>query len=455
MSEPQGGQSPAQLQSQHHHHHHHHLQNEYNEAIQNMDQVRYVQPTQEVQPVLKDPLPQEIFNQGRSASEEIEALSCSFCVYTDVCMIPQARICVRTYRDRSGPLMQVLDWGLQIVIKIDDLVNSHQDLISGMAVNDQGTLLASCSIDGTVRVWNIQSPWCQSGTGGGATAKSFKENLEKHGCPIVSHTLLLGHIGWVNAVDIKNTTIVSGGSDHTTRIWDGISGKIIRIIPNLFLTRQLNLGVYVVAIHGSLIGSGSIIEGYQIHDLETGELVMDLDEPLCSKDHARFESELYQLYSSNMVITDTVIVTNSKLEGMLCVWDRHTGDFLYRIQVSPTQNSAIDLTSNESTASSDIKQLKTYTSSACSKHIGTSPDVNIVTVHSFKVNRSGSRLICTLCDGSVSLIDFKKLPSAQMNPWNVEYNVRAPLEQVGAPNSSATAWVWVQDARNGNRVMLI
>ncbi|KAF9113968.1 Kinesin-like protein kif21b [Mortierella sp. AM989] len=297
---------------------------------------------------------------------------------------------------------------------------------------------------------------------------TFKRNLQKHGCPIKPRRLLLGHIGWVNAVAIENTTVVSGGSDHTVRIWDALSGRLIRLIPNLFFNRPVGHGVYTVAIHGSLIGSGSIIEGYQIHDLETGQLMIDMDEPLSSKDHVQFESLLYQQYASRMVITDTVVVTNSKKEGMLCVWDRQTGMFMYRIQVCPQSSHAPGSSSSDGVRLPNLAPMVTFSANDSNANLnritGDDPRSEL-TVHTFQINKSGSMLMCTLCNGRVSLIDFGSAPSALIDSWEVRASGHGvlvpvsgdvgPMEQHEEHQCGTLAWVWMRGSQGRNRVVLV
>ncbi|KAG0368505.1 hypothetical protein BGZ54_001819 [Gamsiella multidivaricata] len=405
----------------------------------------------------------------RLKSKLKDTMSCSLCTYAEICMIPQARVCVRTQRDRSRPLIQVLDWSMQESVDIDDSVNSHQDLVSGMAVNQQGTLLVTCSIDEAIRVWDVHQGWCCA-VNGGQMEESFKDLVAKYGCPIQSRRALLGHIGWVNAVAIENTTVVSGGSDHTVRVWDAISGTLLRLIPNLFLSREIGLGVYAVAIHGSLIGSGSVIEGYQIHDFTTGKLLMDLDEPLPAKDHVQFESVLYQQYASRMAITDAVVVTNSKLEGMLCVWSRQTGRFLYRIRVCP--RSRVPAVSTGSMDGVQLRDMVTHNASEPSGRAGMvvtgvgagDDDRGENTVHTFKVNSSGSVLMCTLCDGRVSMFEFGMMQSQDHGcSWDVESSVQS-VDSVDAEildeehqehRCSALAWIWTRDTQGHNRLVSV
>ncbi|KAF9543347.1 hypothetical protein EC957_000938 [Mortierella hygrophila] len=394
-----------------------------------------------------------------------EILSCSLCTYSDVCLIPQAGIIVRTYRTRTGgPLMQVLDWALRHSIDLgphrrddsemsapDDNDESdgetetesmmeeeeegHQDLISGMDVNDEGTLLVSCSIDGTIRVWDVLvtefgGDACQRDSKGkgkkGNAAKEgqeFLEKVDKFGCPLRARRLLTGHVGWVNAVAVEDTTVVSGGSDHTVRIWDALSGTLLRLIPDLFTTRDLDLGVFSVAIRkplcststtneSGIIAVGTVIEGYQLFSLSTGDLIMELDEPLTSRQHTEFETETYQQYAAKVVITETVIVTNSKLRGMLCVWCRRTGELLYRIRICPTplgKGSVENQRKRRRMVSCSLSESSRI-SSKPRRVQGDGEDEDeeeeVETIHTFKVNKSGSMLMCTLCDGRVALFEF-------------------------------------------------
>ncbi|KAF9571052.1 hypothetical protein EC968_001036 [Mortierella alpina] len=343
--------------------------------------------------------------------------------------------------------------------------------------------------------------------------ESFLDKVERFGCPIKSRWLLTGHVGWVNAVAIEDTTVVSGGSDHTVRVWDALTGTLKYLIPDLYTSRpELGLGVYSVAIHGSsVIGSGSVMEGYQLHDLNTGELIFELDEPLSSRDHVRFENELYQQYASRIAITDTVVVTNSKLEGMLCVWSRQTGELMYRIQVSATVGAVAGAPgAGSGRAADDLSraswrgqqqhqnepgwkneqgqegQLVTFAASGLSTRIrrdglaaaaAAASAVEGVheaeeTVHTFKINKSGSMLMCTLCDGRASLIEFGSGPLGRRIPgskWVVEATGHGSLMAQTAPqrvghqqqhqehyhHCGALAWAWTRTSQGSSRIVLV
>ncbi|KAF9585255.1 hypothetical protein BGW38_003179 [Lunasporangiospora selenospora] len=293
-------------------------------------------------------------------------LTCNFDSYEKLCPIPRARICVRTNRDAGLPLMQVLDWSFKYTVNVNhqprvpvpwqedegveeqvDLASTlqHQDLISCLAINDQETLLASSSIDSTVRIWSIHPAFLPDSNECTLAEleteerqRRFKETVLQNGCPLVQRHVLIGHEGWVNAVAIQDTIVVSGGSDFSVRVWDAVAGTLISVIPDLFRAHGLNLGVFAVTLDREycLVGAGSIILGYKVYNWNSRRLVYDLDEPITISDHYRFDDEGdSQEYACRIHMLDSVIVTTSKLRGWLCVWSRATGDLMYRIDVKP------------------------------------------------------------------------------------------------------------------------
>ncbi len=84
--------------------------------------------------------------------------------------------------------------------------SDHQiNEVCSVAFNPQGTLLASGSADGAVRVWRIKNGRIQYN-------------------PLV----LRGHSGWVNSVTFNSqgTLLVSGSNDCTIRVWRVENGRV-------------------------------------------------------------------------------------------------------------------------------------------------------------------------------------------------------------------------------------
>ncbi|KAG0017762.1 Peroxisomal acyl-coenzyme A oxidase 1, partial [Podila clonocystis] len=468
-------------QEDHHHHHHNHIHNHHNlQGPQDgncaSSSSRFTSPS----------LSLRSYNNRSSPTSTIpvavlgstDALSCSLCTYSDLCVIPYTDgICVRTHRHAERARMQVLDRTMQSCIAVED-VHGHQELVSGMAVNDDGSILVSCSIDATVRVWLVQEAFRSQGgpkTGAGeeGAGMGFMDKVQRFGCPIRGGHVLQGHIGWVNAVAIQDTTVVSGGSDHTVRLWDALSGECLRVIPELYTSRDLGLGVYAVAIQGGVVGSGSVIEGYQLHDVATGQLLLELDEPLSSREHFRFESADFQHYASRMAMTENVVVTNSKLRGLLCVWDRGSGKLLYRIRACPPpptmtrSNGEVMMEMTKACKRLNRQKMMTHDPDELVRVQLMQPTLNmsqaigdaviegvvqgeVETVHTFKLSSSGAMLMCAMCDGRVSLFEFGEM---SQGPKKV---LRFPSRQVvGQHHCGYSAWIWSKDVHGQQQLVLV
>lgn len=265
--------------------------------------------------------------------------------------------------------------------------------------------------------------------------------------------------------------MVTGGNDNSIRVWDALTGTLLQVLPDIFTPppdAEGHCGVSTVALQGSLIGSGTVFEGYKFHDLDTGTLLMELDEPLTYKEHVRFGwSSEHQFHSPRMAITDTVIITNSKQHQRLCVWNRQTGQFMYRIGVVPER--AVD---NHSSLNKTV--LTTTPMAAHSAHepgpipISTPTGISsndedgggdfvfdeiLDAVYMFRINKSGSKLICTLGNGSVALFEFGKPSSSPASSVKCSWLSQLPEHnnRFGYPST----WIWTPDRQGNHRITLI
>lgn len=97
-------------------------------------------------------------------------------------------------------------------------LEGHTQAVRALAWSPQGDRLASASLDGTVRVWDI------------TTRQAVQ--------------VLTGHTDWVFAVDWSpdGTRLVSGGADDSVRLWDARDGRAL-MVPGI--TRVLAVALQV------------------------------------------------------------------------------------------------------------------------------------------------------------------------------------------------------------------
>src|SRR5262249_31622708 len=85
----------------------------------------------------------------------------------------------------------------------------HSGWINSLAVSPNGRRLATASLDGTARVWDMASGAASAGRSGQGT-----RTLQRHTAE-----------GWSVAVTSKGQRIASGSLDGTARLWDLASGR--------------------------------------------------------------------------------------------------------------------------------------------------------------------------------------------------------------------------------------
>ncbi|MEY3174357.1 MAG: hypothetical protein RLZZ436_2271 [Planctomycetota bacterium] len=125
---------------------------------------------------------------------------------------------------------------------------AHGGPVYGTAVSKDGSIVVSCSVDQTVRVWD-------NGTG----QQKFS---------------LTGHRGAVHSVALSpdETFVVSSGADGTLRLWDIVGGRQLKQLAAWETT------MYSVAIHpdGGLIAAAGADRKVHLLDLITGSEVRSM-----------------------------------------------------------------------------------------------------------------------------------------------------------------------------------
>jgi WD40 repeat protein len=120
----------------------------------------------------------------------------------------------------------------------------HDGYVHSVAFSNDGTMLATASVDGTAKIWDF------------ATGK------EKQ--------ILKGHTGNVNTVAFNKdgTIVATGGADKSIRFWNPKDGKLIKD-----LAKAHTDGVQSIAFSpdGKLLASGSADKSVKLWDVKEGK----------------------------------------------------------------------------------------------------------------------------------------------------------------------------------------
>ena len=166
-------------------------------------------------------------------------------------------------------------------------LTGHSDSVSGIAYDSDGSLLASASDDGTIRLWDPAN---------GREVRALK-----------------AHQGAVTVVAFgaDGSLLASGGDDGTVRLWNPTTGEPTH--PRLTGDGKPVLGV-AVSGSGHLVagaGEGNVV---RLWNLETGEL-RTLEGHSAAVTSVSFSA-------------DEALLASSSRDGTVIVWDVETGTAL-------------------------------------------------------------------------------------------------------------------------------
>lgn len=176
----------------------------------------------------------------------------------------------RLYQNHTSPTMD-LDWKndhifatctteksiyIYDIEKDEDAIkvlHGHDDEINSVKWSPDGNLLASCSDDGTARIWDIST-------------ETLKWILK-------GHTKEIYCLKWSPSIPDRPDILATASFDHTIRLWDPSTGQCLHT-----LQRHTD-SVYAIGFSpdGRFIASGSLDETLNVWSVDDGSLVRTYD----------------------------------------------------------------------------------------------------------------------------------------------------------------------------------
>lgn len=128
------------------------------------------------------------------------------------------------------------------------VLTGHSGRVLSLSFSPDGTLLASGSVDNTLRLWRVESPsllrtmqghpfqvlsiaYSPSGSALATGSDDGLVRIWQVSNGSLQHTLQ-GHAGWVDSLTYApdGRTLASGASDFTVRLWRTVDGKLVETI---------------------------------------------------------------------------------------------------------------------------------------------------------------------------------------------------------------------------------
>ena len=167
----------------------------------------------------------------------------------------------------------------------------HLSTINALAIDDHKTIMATASMDGSIKVWDYRKS---------AELKTFIKHQHK-----------------ISTIDIDSmgNTILSGGWDKSIALWDVRTGQL------KFFKKAHHSNVYAVAISsdGTIGISGSWNGNVKIWDLPTGK-----------KKHSTYAHQ--KSVTSLAISSDNTLAVSASRDKTIILWDVSSGEILNRFE---------------------------------------------------------------------------------------------------------------------------
>ncbi|MFE4106819.1 protein kinase domain-containing protein [Almyronema epifaneia] len=222
-------------------------------------------------------------------------------------------------------------WNLQTGAMLENLAG-HARGVNEVVISPGGQVLASCGDDDTIKVWNLATGellqtikghirdvnavaigangWLLASGSDDRTIKLWK--LDR-GTLIKS---LTGSAGMIKSVVITpdERFLVSGGLDNKVRLWNLQQGVMVRAFSGHFNS----VSQVAIAPNGKLIASASKDKTVRLWSMASGGLIHTLS------DHT-------QEVNAVAIAPDSVTVVSGSRDGTVKIWDAQTGNLKHSL----------------------------------------------------------------------------------------------------------------------------
>ncbi|MGB3266483.1 MAG: CHAT domain-containing protein [Microcoleus sp.] len=174
--------------------------------------------------------------------------------------------------------------------KTEHTFTSHSDIIKSVAIHPDGQIFASCSLDQTIKVWNL-------------TTGKLLENLTEHSGGVTCVTF---------SSDGQTLASSSANPDGTIKLWDTQSWQLKRTLKG---DDWVVLSVWSIALtpNGKTLVSGHHADStVKVWNLETGELRHTL------------RGHVWAVHDV-AIAPDGNIIASGSFDSNIKLWNLHTG----------------------------------------------------------------------------------------------------------------------------------